>query len=293
MMRDRDNGRRGRRKFLTGAAALGATAFACIPRLVLAEPAPEVKKIRLIHALPICLAPGYLAEELLHAEGFDEVEYVDITANLSTPYVASGRVDMWVEAAPALVNVLDSNDSVLALGGIHSGCYELFGRAEVRTIRDLKGRSVSISVYGATEHVFVSSMAAYVGMDPRKDINWLVGGSSEDAMRAFSEGKADAFLAFAPEPQELRVRKIGHVHKSRVLMYEREMERVHSRYPEDREAALFYALVLQATANPNDKTYASQLPPLAGGESLPPLLSRGGVGLQAGGGVACLGDSAS
>jgi len=48
-------------------------------------------------------------------------------------------------------------------------------------------------------------------------------------------------------------------HKSRVLMYEREMERVHSRYPEDREAALFYALVLQATANPNDKTYASQL----------------------------------
>jgi hypothetical protein len=48
-------------------------------------------------------------------------------------------------------------------------------------------------------------------------------------------------------------------HKTRVLKYEREMERVHGRYPDDREAALFYALVLQASADPNDKTYAAQL----------------------------------
>ncbi len=107
--------------------------------------------------------------------------------------------------------MLASNDSVVALGGIHSGCYELFAKADVRAIRDLKGRSVSISVYGSTEHVFVASMVAYVGMDPRKDINWLVGGSSEEAIRAFSEGKADAILGFAPQPQELRARKVGHV----------------------------------------------------------------------------------
>jgi NitT/TauT family transport system substrate-binding protein len=54
-------------------------------------------------------------------------------------------------------------------------------------------------------------MAAYVGMDPRKDINWLVGGNPEDALQAFSEGKADALLAGPPQPQELRARKIGHV----------------------------------------------------------------------------------
>jgi NitT/TauT family transport system substrate-binding protein len=56
--------------------------------------------------------------------------------------------------------MLASSDSVVALGGIHSGCYELFAKADVRAIRDLKGRSVSISAYGATEHVFVASMVA-------------------------------------------------------------------------------------------------------------------------------------
>ena len=36
------------------------------------------------------------------------------------------------------------------------------------------------------------------------------------------------------------------------------MEQVYLRYPEDREAAVFYALALNATALPTDKTYANQ-----------------------------------
>ena len=32
-----------------------------------------------------------------------------------------------------------------------------------------------------------------------------------------------------------------------------------ARYPQDREAAIFYALALNITSNPNDKTYAKQL----------------------------------
>lgn len=48
-------------------------------------------------------------------------------------------------------------------------------------------------------------------------------------------------------------------HKSRTLAYEKAIAGVHERFPDDREAATFYALALQATANPNDKTYANQL----------------------------------
>ena len=36
------------------------------------------------------------------------------------------------------------------------------------------------------------------------------------------------------------------------------MEKVYLRYPEDREAAIFYALALNATASPSDKTYSNQ-----------------------------------
>ena len=48
-------------------------------------------------------------------------------------------------------------------------------------------------------------------------------------------------------------------HRTRALAYEKAMERLYARYPEDREAAVFYALALNATLLPTDKTYANQL----------------------------------
>ena len=47
-------------------------------------------------------------------------------------------------------------------------------------------------------------------------------------------------------------------HRTRALAYEQAMEQVYRRYPQDREAAAFYALALQATADPKDKSYAQQ-----------------------------------
>src|SRR6266849_4977708 len=48
-------------------------------------------------------------------------------------------------------------------------------------------------------------------------------------------------------------------HPTRALAYEKAMEQVHQRYPDDHEAAAFYALSLIATALPTDKTYANQI----------------------------------
>src|SRR3989449_4663073 len=48
-------------------------------------------------------------------------------------------------------------------------------------------------------------------------------------------------------------------HKTRALAYEKAMEALAQKYPSDREAAIFYALALNMTLNPNDKTYANQL----------------------------------
>ncbi|MBI4011821.1 MAG: hypothetical protein HY359_05905, partial [Candidatus Rokubacteria bacterium] len=48
-------------------------------------------------------------------------------------------------------------------------------------------------------------------------------------------------------------------HRTRALAYEKAMEALAGRYPQDREAALFYALALNITLNPADKAYANQL----------------------------------
>src|SRR5713101_6293786 len=47
-------------------------------------------------------------------------------------------------------------------------------------------------------------------------------------------------------------------HSTRALAYEKAMEQLQARYPDDREAAIFYALALQGSASPADKTYANQ-----------------------------------
>jgi tetratricopeptide (TPR) repeat protein len=47
-------------------------------------------------------------------------------------------------------------------------------------------------------------------------------------------------------------------HRTRAVAYEKAMEQVYARYPEDREAGVFYALALNATALPTDKTLANK-----------------------------------
>jgi tetratricopeptide (TPR) repeat protein len=47
-------------------------------------------------------------------------------------------------------------------------------------------------------------------------------------------------------------------HRIRAVAYEKAMEQLQARYPDDREAAVFYALALLATAPPTDKTYVNQ-----------------------------------
>ena len=199
----------GRRVFLAQASALSAATLFGLPRPALAEPAPEITKIRLVHSPAICTAPEVLAEELLRLEGFSEVAYVKQSVNSASALLATGQADIAMDAAPSVTFALGEGKPILALAGVHAGCYELFASGSIQAVKELKGKRVAISGFGSAEHVLVASMVAYVGMDPRKDINWVIGG--RDAMRLFAEGKADAYMGFAPEPQHLRAKKIGHV----------------------------------------------------------------------------------
>jgi NitT/TauT family transport system substrate-binding protein len=53
-------------------------------------------------------------------------------------------------------------------------------------------------------------MATYVGLDPFRDINFVVYPAAE-SMQRLADGNIDALMAFPPIPQELRAKKIGHV----------------------------------------------------------------------------------
>ena len=114
-------------------------------------------------------------------------------------------------AALSMYSIEQHKPPIKFLAGLHVGCYALIGSNRVNTVRDLKGKTVwAGSVKNGGPHIFFSSIVAYVGLDPHKDINY-VWVKKNEAMRMFHEGKVDAFMSFPPGPQELMDKGIGHL----------------------------------------------------------------------------------
>jgi NitT/TauT family transport system substrate-binding protein len=170
----------------------------------------ETTRIRVSQVPGICVAPQYVADDLLRAEGFTDVEYVSVPVTNPYPAFAAGEIDIGMAFVAPFVEQLDAGAPIMLLGGVHVGCFELFGTDSVRAIRDLKGKTVGVPTIPSPHHMFLSSMAAYVGLDPRVDINWFVHDPAESA-QTLAEGKVDALIGFPPVPQDLRAKKIGHV----------------------------------------------------------------------------------
>src|SRR5215471_14197257 len=203
-----------RRRFLTTLSMAGAAGLVRAPLAQAAEGTLETTSVRIFANRPgICVAPQYIAEPLLRAEGFTEVRFVGLTATTGAPAaqaVGAGNADFTVTFAAPLAIAIDGGAAITLLSGVHVGCFELFGNEGIRSISDLRGKTVGVQGLGSSQHVYAASMAAYVGLEPTKDIHWVINPVVKPT-ELYEKGQIDAFLGFPPEPQDLRARHIGHV----------------------------------------------------------------------------------
>lgn len=200
-----------RRAFLEalGAGALSTSAWPL--RTLAAEPPPEVPRIRVYHGAGICIAPQYLAEDLFRAEGFSDVRYVQLVgAPAFNAAVGKGEVDIYVRYVATTVLDVEAGLPVAMVAGVHPGCFELIASSRVRTVRDLKGKVVSIPAETSTQHLFLAAVAAHVGLDSKRDIQWVVRPLAAQ-LRDLAEEKVDAIMTFPPVAQEARAKRIGRV----------------------------------------------------------------------------------
>ena len=111
-----------------------------------------------------------IAEDLLRAEGFTDIRYVP---DLPVDAVARGDIDFDLETAAWVAYQVDAGEPITALAGVHPGCYELFAHEPIQAISDLKGKRVGIAQQlGQSGHLLLTVIAAQVGLDPHKDIEW-------------------------------------------------------------------------------------------------------------------------
>lgn len=142
-------------------------------RPVAAEPPPETTALRLARTTSICQAPQYVVEALFEAEGFTDVQFVGEAAATDRTLV-SGVAQMGMLFLGPFLLRLDEGAPLVILSGGHVGCLEVFAHEPIRSIRDLKGKSVAVIAVGSARHVFLATIMAYIGLDPRKDGTMVV-----------------------------------------------------------------------------------------------------------------------
>src|SRR5215472_1024961 len=199
-----------RRRFLTTLSLAGANGLLLhSSRAPAAEGSLETAAVRLAKTPDICGAPQYVAEQLLRAEGFTDVHYVEVPLP-TAQRIGHGEVDFSFGFASALLTAIDAGAPIVILAGLHVGCVEVFGNEGIHGIADLKGRRVGARFIGSTPHVLPSIMVAQIGLDPVNDIRWVTG-PELDPMQLFVDGTVDAFVGSPPWSLELRERQIGRI----------------------------------------------------------------------------------
>jgi tetratricopeptide (TPR) repeat protein len=155
-----------------------------------------------------------------------------------------GQVDFPVSCTAAAQKQFDQ-----ALGALHSFWYEealrLFtGVAETDP-------SCAMAYWGIAMSIYYPLWVPPSQPTLQKGINAIEKAKSIGAKSDREGAYIAAIEVFYKDSDKLE-------HRARTLAYEKAMEQIHRQYPNDREAAIFYALALNATAAPTDKTYAQQ-----------------------------------
>ena len=206
--------RRGFLERLTAASAVGLLGLR--PGIAAAEPPPETTSISIVFDPTfaiLCYGPQYVATELLKLEGFTEINYAPYLKDEGpndANVVASGNADISTAWAGDLLTAADRESSVVGLSGMHLGCTEIFAHKGINSFRDLKGKKIALYAENSAEQIWFSMMLAYIGLDPKQDIDWAIH-PYEEWGELLTAGKVDAVMLWPPDSQIFREQNIGHV----------------------------------------------------------------------------------
>src|SRR5215472_5150516 len=112
-----------RRRLLTVLSAGGAVGIIGAPQVLTAAEPLETTSVRLRNDRSICIAPMLVVEELLRAEGFTDVRFVEIPSGVAPGTLGIAEVDFSPMAPWVLASRIDSGDPslrvLIALAGMH------------------------------------------------------------------------------------------------------------------------------------------------------------------------------
>ncbi len=171
----------------------------------------ETTAIRLYSLPPAnCIAAMYMAEPFLRDEGFTDIQYPAHSPKDVFTRFAEGQSDFGMTYPAIVMPMIADGAPIVMLGGAHLGCWQVVATGDIKTMRDFKGKTVSIIGPRFTDGIFMAMTLGNVGLDINKDVKVVNYPPSEYA-RLLSAGEIDGVVAVAPISTELRAKGIGHV----------------------------------------------------------------------------------
>ncbi|MEK6208355.1 MAG: ABC transporter substrate-binding protein [Chloroflexota bacterium] len=150
-------------------------------------PPPETTSIKLT-AGP-CDSAIFGAERNLRDEGFTDVQISDMGTLAA---IAGGTAHIGNAFPQALFNSVESGPKVVSLGGLHPGCIEIWAQPGISSVKDLKGRTITVTSKALTnlQYTWMAMALKQAGVDP-KDVNFVVQADA-DPLKLYFDGKSDA-----------------------------------------------------------------------------------------------------
>jgi NitT/TauT family transport system substrate-binding protein len=157
-------------------------------------------KVRMsISAVDVSFLTGGVALKrgMFRDEGLD-VELIRMNANVSVTALSTGDIDYTMVFASVVRGALRGMPMKVVASFMDSSTHLLIARPEYKTIRDLKGKTLAVSNYGATSDVAARMMMKHGGIDPEKELKIIQLGAERGRYAALKEGIVDVAVLSPP-----------------------------------------------------------------------------------------------
>ena len=144
---------------------------------------------------------------------FDEtglnVQYIVMRSDLAVKGLITGDVDYMQSSSSVLRAAVAGAPLTTILGVYNRTFFDLVARPEIRSLNDLRGKTVGISRYGASTEYAVRFALKANNIDPDKDVKLLAVGAGTDAARISALEAGIVAAAVLQVPSNLIAHKLG------------------------------------------------------------------------------------
>jgi NitT/TauT family transport system substrate-binding protein len=151
-------------------------------------------------ALPLAQKKGFFREEGL------EAEVIRMSSTVAAAALASGEADYAIGMS-ALRGAIQGLPLKVVASYIQGSTQTLVARSDIKTVSELKGRTITIGTPGGSPDRHARLMIKHFGLQPDKDVKFASGGLTEGRLARLQQGLIDATVV--PVPLDLQAKKLG------------------------------------------------------------------------------------